>query len=665
MNDEAAGRGTAQPHRPAGRATPPPFTIPDHELIRPIGRGSYGEVWLARNVSGQYRAVKIVSRASFDHERPYAREFDGIQRSEPHSRTHEGLVDILHIGRNDEAGYFFYIMELADDASAEGGGRSANAGEPEVEKGKRRKGEGERLPADQSPLPPFPSAPLRPFSVGTYAPKTLHGELKRRGRFTTAEAVQIGLQIASALEHLHRHGLAHRDVKPANIIFVEGAPKLADIGLVAGAETTRSFVGTEGFVPPEGAGTPRADLYSLGKVLYEMVTGQARCDYPALPDNFRELPDRNELVELNEVIAQACEGDLKKRYRSAATMHADLVRLARGNSLRRRKTWRRRMLAGGVIGLVASVVFLAALAWKHRDHLLGATRDQPRTAPASANRTITRDSDGDGLSDEYERGFGRYELIAGEMKWSEAKADAAKRGGHLATITSQEEWEAILHVLASQGQSFQDKSVAIGGTDAEEEGVWKWITGEPWSFNRWHQNGVEPSNTLGNEHALGITDYPGNPWNDIGEHAQQTHYLLEFGFYTNPLHPDTDGDGWSDAAELAAGTLPVDAASLPSGPPGFRDDFDGEALEPSRWVLQRAFGNSSVSVGAGRVRLTNAGRFIAARPFTAAAMKGRFRFAGSTNDSLSIYLGSDAQHLEGRGATPNGLLVRFAPPREP
>src|SRR6185295_15149894 len=89
--------------------------IPDHRLLRCIGRGSYGEVWLARSVMGTYRAVKVVYRKNFDNDRPYEREFDGIQKFEPISRAHEGLVDILHVGRNDEAGYFYYVMEVADD----------------------------------------------------------------------------------------------------------------------------------------------------------------------------------------------------------------------------------------------------------------------------------------------------------------------------------------------------------------------------------------------------------------------------------------------------------------------------------------------------------------------------------------------------------------------
>src|SRR5213593_3350421 len=91
--------------------------IPDHELLRPIGHGSYGEVWLARNVMGTYRAVKVVYRDTFDSARPFEREFSGIQKFEPVSRLHDGLVDILQVGRNDAAGYFYYVMEVADDAN--------------------------------------------------------------------------------------------------------------------------------------------------------------------------------------------------------------------------------------------------------------------------------------------------------------------------------------------------------------------------------------------------------------------------------------------------------------------------------------------------------------------------------------------------------------------
>src|ERR1035438_8275522 len=79
-----------------GEDSPPP-SIPDHQLIRCIGRGSYGTVWLARNAMGTYRAVKFVHRKSFSDSRPFERELAGIRKFEPISRSHEGFLDVLHI----------------------------------------------------------------------------------------------------------------------------------------------------------------------------------------------------------------------------------------------------------------------------------------------------------------------------------------------------------------------------------------------------------------------------------------------------------------------------------------------------------------------------------------------------------------------------------------
>src|SRR5215471_3752507 len=93
----------------------PEVSVPDHQLLQRIGRGSYGEVWLARNSMGIYRAVKIVYRKAFENERPFQRELSGIRRFEPLSRSHEGFIDVLHVGINEAEGYFYYVMELGDD----------------------------------------------------------------------------------------------------------------------------------------------------------------------------------------------------------------------------------------------------------------------------------------------------------------------------------------------------------------------------------------------------------------------------------------------------------------------------------------------------------------------------------------------------------------------
>lgn len=307
-----------------GGGEPAPVAVPDHSLLRRIGRGSYGEVWLAKNALGLYRAVKVLHRSSFGEDRPFEREFAGIQRFEPVSRSHESQLNILHVGRT--ADLFYYVMELADD-----------------------QGHGPAI------------------DEATYTPRTLRSELLFRGRLPVDECVRLGLALATALGHLHRHGLVHRDIKPSNIVFVNGLPKLADIGLVAQAEHTMSFVGTEGYLPPEGPGTVQADLFSLGKVLYEISTGNDRQQFPELPTELTELPDRAALAEFNEVLVRACAPDVKQRYQTAAEMHADLALLQSGGSVARARSVQRRLRFLARAGTaVTAVAVLAGLGFLYQ-----------------------------------------------------------------------------------------------------------------------------------------------------------------------------------------------------------------------------------------------------------------------------------------------------------
>src|SRR5262245_15063814 len=110
-----ADSSPAHPSTSPSPAEPPP-EVPDYRVYpRAIGSGSYGQVFLAQNLAtGAWRAVKVVYRRRFDRERPYEREFEGILKFEPISRSHASQVNILHVGRNDAAGFFYYVMELAD-----------------------------------------------------------------------------------------------------------------------------------------------------------------------------------------------------------------------------------------------------------------------------------------------------------------------------------------------------------------------------------------------------------------------------------------------------------------------------------------------------------------------------------------------------------------------
>src|SRR6516164_4431902 len=325
--------------------------IAEHALVSPIASGAYGQVWLARSALGTYRAIKLVHRSNFDHDRPFEREFAGIQKYEPVSRCHEGLVDLLQVGRNDPEGYFYYVMELADRVESPKSeirgpkeGQSANAEY--------------RLPSETT------ASPLTTRGLRTYVPRTLKSDIARRGRLSFEECVQVGLSLSSALAYLHGQGLVHRDIKPSNVIFVEGVPKLADVGLVTHVGETRSYVGTEGFIAPEGPGTPQADIYSLGIVLYVMSTGKSHQDFPEPVSDLTNQPDHAQWLEFNEVIHKACRAEVRQRYQTAEQLHEDLALLQRGGSVKQKRAAQRRwgivkgfgIAAAGLALLIASLL---------------------------------------------------------------------------------------------------------------------------------------------------------------------------------------------------------------------------------------------------------------------------------------------------------------------
>ena len=315
-------------------------SVPDYDLLRRIGGGAYGEVWLARSkATGVFRAAKIVWRHTFEDDRPFRREFEGIQRFEQISREHPSQLALFHIGRNDADGYFYYILELADNV----GGMKKE----ECRMQNDKPGRGTAPPS---------SFCLLPSAFEAYAPRTLRAELEQ-GRLPPARVLEIGLALAEALGHLHGKGLIHRDVKPSNVIFINGRPKLADIGLITDASDQCSIVGTEGYLPPEGPGSPLADIFALGKVLYEAATGLDRRELPKLPENIRTWPDAAQVFELNEVILKACASQPMDRYQTAEEMYADLALLRSGQSVRDRHSLERRLrvtrrVAAGVVAVM-------------------------------------------------------------------------------------------------------------------------------------------------------------------------------------------------------------------------------------------------------------------------------------------------------------------------
>jgi uncharacterized RDD family membrane protein YckC len=254
--------------------------ISEYVLEERVGRGGFGDVWRARHHAWPDRVVAVKVPGSPDRAQLLKREGALQDRV-----RHAGAVEVLGMDAEHDPPYL--IMEYVDGES-------------------------------------------------------LRGRLARERRLAPPVAVELAVEVLGALEHAHARGVVHRDVKPENILLTkEGRAKLTDFGLGRMLEEERARLalsgslasgdgrisGTIAYMAPEQreAGRPvdaRADLYAVGIVLFEMLTG-------ARPEG-SEVP--GELVagldpRLDEVFRR-CYCRLEKRYASAAAMIADLAPLA-------------------------------------------------------------------------------------------------------------------------------------------------------------------------------------------------------------------------------------------------------------------------------------------------------------------------------------------------
>src|SRR4051812_13000251 len=184
-----------------------------------------------------------------------------------------------------------------------------------------------------------------PFIVFEYVEgETLKERIRRLGRLPVAEAVAYAVEIARALECAHAHLLVHRDVKPQNVLIdPDGRAKVTDFGIARSLEAqgltaTGRVLGTTDYVSPEQAlgheVTAQSDIYSLGIVLYEMLTGEApfQADTQVavamkhvrepLPDVQRRRPEIS--AALASVVERATAKETKNRYATIAEMVHDL-----------------------------------------------------------------------------------------------------------------------------------------------------------------------------------------------------------------------------------------------------------------------------------------------------------------------------------------------------
>jgi eukaryotic-like serine/threonine-protein kinase len=222
----------------------------------------------------------------------------------------------------------------------------------------------------------------------------LRQRLKREGALAPLDALELAIQVAEALEAAHAHGIVHRDIKPANILLSEkGAVKVTDFGIArafSGEDTgTDSLMGSVHYLSPEQARGdpvgPQADIYSLGAVLFEMLTGRPPFsasnpvavvhkhlyDLPPAPHSLQPtLP-----LEVDTVVLRCLDKSLANRYATAGEL-LNYLRSLRGQLLARESSqeknlspglphWKRTgigrkwpALAGGIALLVGVAAFL-------------------------------------------------------------------------------------------------------------------------------------------------------------------------------------------------------------------------------------------------------------------------------------------------------------------
>jgi len=286
--------------------------FPDYGFLVRIGSGAYGEIWLATAPEGQHRAIKFIAKVGSVDDSRYSREHRGIQLLKTLRDIPPGIVPILDVRENPQAG-FGYVMELAD---------------------------AER--------------PLWKEHPEEYRPKTLRGELVARRALPLAESLDIGIRLADALDFLQRHRLVHRDIKPSNIIYIQEKPVLADVGLLVDTREAESLVGTPGYVPREQHGHFSGDIYSLGILLTEISTGRPADEIGFSPVEESET-DALGYARWLDILRRACETNPEKRYQTAAVLLHDLKEFQHNPS--RRLPTRRKWLGFAA----ATVLFLAGM----------------------------------------------------------------------------------------------------------------------------------------------------------------------------------------------------------------------------------------------------------------------------------------------------------------
>jgi tRNA A-37 threonylcarbamoyl transferase component Bud32 len=324
---------TVPPVQSTSAASSGPPRVPGYEILSELGRGGMGVVYKARQTRlKRLVALKMILAGS--HAGDAARGRFQTEAQAIAALQHPNIVQVHEVGEHE--GKPFFSLEFCGGGSLE------------------RKLRG-------TPLPP-------------------------------REAAQLVETLARAVHAAHTHQIVHRDLKPANVLLAEdGAPKITDFGLAkkldeAGQTQSGAIMGTPSYMAPEQAGGktsdigPAADVYALGAILYECLTGrppfkaanvmetlrQVLSDEPVSPRQLQSQTSR----DLETICLKCLHKEAGKRYASAAALADDLRRYLNGEPIMARpvsrveraaKWARRRPMITALLFLSAGLLALSAL----------------------------------------------------------------------------------------------------------------------------------------------------------------------------------------------------------------------------------------------------------------------------------------------------------------
>jgi WD40 repeat protein/predicted Ser/Thr protein kinase len=337
----------------------------DYELLEEIARGGMGVVYRARQLSlNRVVALKVVLHGPFssaDFVRRFRNEAQVVA-----ALRHPNIVAIYEVGEHN--GSHFLSLEFVEGQS--------------------------------------------------------FAELSRHGPLPAKRAAHYLKIIAEALEHAHQRGVLHRDLKPSNILLdIFDQPRVTDFGLAklvnqdAGLTVTGQVLGSPNYMPPEQAAgkfsdsSPQADVYSLGAILYELLTGRPPFLGETLPSILSQVQESEPVpprrlnpgtpTDLQTICLKCLQKEPGRRYASAQNLADDLGRFLEGKPILGRpvsileRAWlgcrRRPLLAAMSAGLVAAVILgVAGILWQWRQAEFHAQGELRQRLIAQADAAQTR-----------------------------------------------------------------------------------------------------------------------------------------------------------------------------------------------------------------------------------------------------------------------------------